>query len=260
MDYTIVKRLDSSHDWGGEFMYTIRCIKCEKENPREFANCKYCGTELVVTGELEISDAEKLDLAKAKPMQSPDTHIDEIDNPHEDNLSQKGEDGHKSFDSRKTDSTIEAPIIDTDALLALEALEDEHRNTEQLPEVDDEESVLRIGSVRFRGDLVLRHQDSGKDFIVKNEALQEVVIGRIDRVTGFSPMIDLTDIGGKVKGVSRRHATIGVRGDLLVITDHSSMNGTFLNGQRLVPEQARVLRDSDILRIGHIQLLIYFRN
>jgi hypothetical protein len=160
----------------------------------------------------------------------------------------------------KNDNTVEAKVIDSDAVLPQVQSEEERRKTEELPDMDDEESILRIGAVRFKGDLVLKHQDTATDFTIKNNALQEVVIGRLDRVTGFSPTVDLTEVGGKVKGVSRRHATISIRGDLLVITDHNSMNGTFLNGQRLVPEQARVLRDTDVLRIGRINLLIHFKN
>jgi len=38
-----------------------------------------------------------------------------------------------------------------------------------------------------------------------------------------------------------------------------SSNGTFLNGQRLVPNQPRVLRDGDEVRFGKLVAHIYFK-
>jgi pSer/pThr/pTyr-binding forkhead associated (FHA) protein len=245
----------------GESMNTIRCKRCQHENPPDFSSCRQCGAVLVETGFLSHSEADNDHLAKANPpMQSHEKQIsDETQKMRDESLPQTGEEWLKALENHRSDTTMEAPAIDSDAILQAQAEED-RRKTEELPDVDDEDSVLRIGSVRFRGDLVLKHQEGSADYVIKNDALQEVVIGRLDRVTGFSPTVDLTDLGGKAKGVSRRHATISIRGDLLVITDHNSMNGTFLNGQRLVPEQARVLRDTDVLRIGRINLLIHFRD
>ena len=49
------------------------------------------------------------------------------------------------------------------------------------------------------------------------------------------------------EGVSRRHAVIRVRGDVVTIRDLGSTNGTFLDGQRV--DQA-VLRDGCVVRFG----------
>lgn len=49
--------------------------------------------------------------------------------------------------------------------------------------------------------------------------------------------------------VSRRHASLALRGDECWVRDESSRNGTFVNGQRLGGKD-RLLRDGDILGFG----------
>ena len=46
---------------------------------------------------------------------------------------------------------------------------------------------------------------------------------------------------------------IEIKGKSVVLT-----NGTFLNGQRLVPNQPRILRDGDEIRLGHLVLYVRF--
>ena len=42
------------------------------------------------------------------------------------------------------------------------------------------------------------------------------------------------------------------------MVDLGTPNGTYLNGQRLIPNQARVLRDGDDVRLGHLVLQVKF--
>jgi len=53
--------------------------------------------------------------------------------------------------------------------------------------------------------------------------------------------------------VSRRHAILERRGEQYVIRDNSSSNGTMVNGDRVLSEQA--LRDGDLIAIGSARLL-----
>jgi pSer/pThr/pTyr-binding forkhead associated (FHA) protein len=64
--------------------------------------------------------------------------------------------------------------------------------------------------------------------------------------------------GAIEKGVSRIHATIERSEDTLTITDLGSSNGTYLNGQRLIANQPRVLRDGDEIKFGKLVTHIYF--
>ena len=51
--------------------------------------------------------------------------------------------------------------------------------------------------------------------------------------------------------VSRKHAVIVRRGDDVVILDDRSMNGVWVNGERI---QESVLKDGDEIRLGRVPL------
>ncbi|MGJ3238783.1 MAG: FHA domain-containing protein [Anaerolineae bacterium] len=155
-----------------------------------------------------------------------------------------------SDDDSQRDETSAEPVVHLG--------DDETHATVRMDYMNDDDGLLHIGTVRFRGNLVLTDTETSKIYRISNEDLEEVILGRVNLETGFRPQVDFTEDDGKERGVSRRHATINQHGDLIFVTDHNSLNGTFLNGQRLVPEQARVMRDSDSLRIGHITLLVSF--
>lgn len=150
----------------------------------------------------------------------------------------------------------QAPNLTADELLQTK---EKHFETEKLLNFMVEDGVLGTGSLRFRGDLLLRHYETKTEFKIQNKDLLDIVgIGRPDTETDYKPTIDLSPLDSKEHMVSRRHASISPRGDVLIVTDHKSLNGTYLNSQRLVPEQARVLRNGDMLRIGRICLIVYF--
>ena len=69
---------------------------------------------------------------------------------------------------------------------------------------------------------------------------------------------DATDHSALEKGVSRRHASIVRKDGSLYLVDKASANGTFLNGQKLVANQPRVLRDGDEVRLGRLTMLVTF--
>ncbi len=79
--------------------------------------------------------------------------------------------------------------------------------------------------------------DSGIVFPLADR--KETTVGRIDPVTGIHPEVDLTPVDGK-RSISRRHARIrrDEDGSYAVIEDVGTMNGTFVNGVRLVAGRA----------------------
>lgn len=82
------------------------------------------------------------------------------------------------------------------------------------------------------------------------------VLGRMDLDTDDLPDIDLTPHNAAEKGVSRKHAAIVLKNDQLPnLIDLGSANGTYLNGRRLVPDNPRILRDGDYVRLGHLLVL-----
>jgi hypothetical protein len=72
------------------------------------------------------------------------------------------------------------------------------------------------------------------------------------------PDLDLGPYGAVKNGVSRRHIRL-IRSSLtLMIEDLGTLNGTFLNGERLPHRQPTVLCDGDELRLGLLEIRIAF--
>jgi len=85
---------------------------------------------------------------------------------------------------------------------------------------------------------------------------KEIVIGRLDATHAVFPDVDLTNEQGAEKGVSRRHARISRRHDQVFIEDLNSLNGTFLNATRLVPELPYPVKAGDQVQLGKLVLTV----
>jgi pSer/pThr/pTyr-binding forkhead associated (FHA) protein len=96
--------------------------------------------------------------------------------------------------------------------------------------------------------------DSGRQ--VEFPLSKQISIGRLDATTATFPDIDLTTDGALEKGVSRRHATITLKGADLYLEDLGSVNGTFLNGKRLTPYLPHTLHSEDEVRLGKIRMRV----
>lgn len=72
------------------------------------------------------------------------------------------------------------------------------------------------------------------------------------------PDVDLTPHDGEAQGVSRIHFSIQPNGERLTIIDLNSGNGTFLNGNRLKPEEPYRLTGGDQITAGLLRLDINF--
>jgi hypothetical protein len=131
-------------------------------------------------------------------------------------------------------------------------------DTQALAETND----LSLSNDFFGPDscLLLRSRDGQHSFETYPQN-GDVVVGRA--VTGASvlPDIDLTPLDGENLGVSRLHLTLRYDAEHRTISllDNGSINGTYINGQRLHPHEVRVLRDGDELRLGRLVLNVYFR-
>ncbi|NJL92672.1 MAG: FHA domain-containing protein [Anaerolineae bacterium] len=91
-------------------------------------------------------------------------------------------------------------------------------------------------------------------------AKPEVTLGRVDASTNTFPDVDLTTLDGTELGVSRRHAIIQHKEDQVLLLDLDSVNGTYVNGQRVLPAAPRVLQDGDEIRLGKLRARIIFEN
>ena len=128
-------------------------------------------------------------------------------------------------------------------------------------ENDPDESSAKStwGSARFQqGSTIILHIHDAADPVTIAPS-SRVIFGRTDNNSTFIPDVDFSPYGALEKGVSRQHAALEINEDTLMLLDVGSSNGTFLNGQRLLPNQPRVLRDGDEVRLGKLITHIYFK-
>jgi len=83
-----------------------------------------------------------------------------------------------------------------------------------------------------------------------------MIVGRAPNID--SDFIDLTSLNAYQHGVSRQHCTLRRNNTSLVVTDLDSTNGTFLNGERLIPYRDYGLHDGDRLILGTLHVTVHF--
>jgi len=83
----------------------------------------------------------------------------------------------------------------------------------------------------------------------------EALLGRFDSVTGMSPDVDLTN-EDQTRNISRRHARLVMRDSRFFIAEEiGTMNGTYLNGQRLTTGVLTPIGDGDELTLCRLPLV-----
>jgi serine/threonine protein kinase len=87
----------------------------------------------------------------------------------------------------------------------------------------------------------------------------EITIGRADPQGGEVPDVDLEPHGGRMAGVSRRHARLLYSSAGWVLEDLHSTNGTFVNGEPVLPGQPVALKSGDQVRFGQLLLSFFER-
>jgi CRP-like cAMP-binding protein len=86
----------------------------------------------------------------------------------------------------------------------------------------------------------------------------ETTIGRADPVTGILPDVDLTPVDTN-RSVSRRHAKIIKTGnDYHILEEVGTVNGTYVNDQRIPTGVPVTLHNGDLVKIGLISMKTVF--
>lgn len=130
--------------------------------------------------------------------------------------------------------------------------------------MDDKTFGLKKPEVIVRMNLGKSYFDSDKYVLRLHFAqLRQTVDCEITRLFLLGRHLDSGESGldlmhYKDYGVSRRHALILKHNVTLMIQDLRSKNGTYLNGERLSPSQAVVLRDGDYLWLGNLEIQVNF--
>ena len=111
--------------------------------------------------------------------------------------------------------------------------------------------------------LVLRVRGTTETFEVRpQKSTQELVIGRSTQGSAVMPDVDLKNTKAVDLGVSRMHMTLHYdsSNSTVLAADLGSANGSFLNGQRMLSKEIRVLRHGDELRLGKLVMAVSFRH
>jgi pSer/pThr/pTyr-binding forkhead associated (FHA) protein len=113
-------------------------------------------------------------------------------------------------------------------------------------------SQSKIGSV-----LALYILDAGQILPLSDRS--ELTIGRVSEGQTNLPDIDLSAYKAYEKGVSRLHISIKKIGHNYSVTDLGSVNGTLLNGKKMLSGQSFQLTNGDILSLGKLKIQILIR-
>lgn len=103
---------------------------------------------------------------------------------------------------------------------------------------------------------VLFHLSGSQATTVGLDVWRVTVLGRADPMSAFRPDLDYAPYGAMRHGVSRRHALVRPGDRTLYLIDQNSTNGTWVNGQRLLPGRDFPLSDGDIIELGALRMTL----
>ena len=137
-------------------------------------------------------------------------------------------------------------------------LRDTDQSLRQVLGSSDPGQVSRVGAdggVGAKGPERLVQEGTGIEFYLA--AGSETTVGRRDPVTGINPDIDLTPADTQ-RSISRRHAKIFRRGDKFYLREEiGTMNGTFINGERVETGVPVEFHEGDEVRFGLIKTIFH---
>lgn len=144
--------------------------------------------------------------------------------------------------------------------ILLSALRSDGTTNKLEEDFENLEPQRRWGTAYFDRRAVLRLTFRDNNMTLDLEVHDRLVLGRVHTVNAGAEQVDvdLTPYGAVNKGVSRTHLLLEREHDTIIVTDLKSVNHTFLNGQRLMPHEPRILRDNDELRLGHLVFRVTF--
>jgi pSer/pThr/pTyr-binding forkhead associated (FHA) protein len=124
-------------------------------------------------------------------------------------------------------------------------------NTKGKPDLKSTSPMMSAGA-RISLHLV----ESGQ--IVPLAARNEFSLGRVAEGQPIMPDIDLTPYKAYENGVSRLHAILKLVNNQVLLLDLGSSNGTYVNGNRLVPSVERPLNQGDMIHLGKLKIQFLF--
>jgi pSer/pThr/pTyr-binding forkhead associated (FHA) protein len=130
--------------------------------------------------------------------------------------------------------------------------------TRRIANLDGRQHIIRWGTATLGPDAHIKLHVIGMPAPIVIQLKPAIILGRADKENLSEMDVDLTLYGAAEQGVSRQHAVLELLRKTVMLTDLGSTNGTFLNDQRVMPQQRRVVRDNDEIRLGKLIMHIYF--
>lgn len=132
------------------------------------------------------------------------------------------------------------------------------KDTLLMPDDGEPMPKLNLGGRAFVGKnmyLCLQVEESNQKLPL--HFTQQVILGRgdHDEENGF---IDLKPYDAASLGVSRKHLRLFRLNMTIMLEDLGTLNGTYLNGERLASGQSYVICDGDELRLGKLGFRVAF--
>lgn len=97
---------------------------------------------------------------------------------------------------------------------------------------------------------------SGNAIVINSPGVEGYILGRSDESITYLPDIDLSSYEARERGVSRRHAALVLYSGSMHLVDLGSINGTYINGVRLVPDNPSPINQGDEIRLGMLELIL----
>jgi FHA domain-containing protein len=168
-------------------------------------------------------------------------------------------------------------FIITDFLISVFDDEDNHMSESNLdPEEnnsDNNSSQTKVITGSDAGELLGRNKaplDSASqlwriamtiidiDIQIVFDLRESIVLGRSYPHPELFDGIDLSPYSAYESGVSRNHAIIKQKDDSVLLVDNDSVNGTLLNGKKLVGNTTYPLKSGDQVRFGKLDVRFEF--
>lgn len=120
-------------------------------------------------------------------------------------------------------------------------------------------SELQAGSDELGDDniIFLHIQDMADPVTIRLDG--DIILGRTGGEERDAAHLNLDGYGAAESGVSRRHARLSRQGTKVYISDLGSTNATFINGEKLSAKQNYVLHDGDSVRLGRLDIRLFFK-
>ncbi len=99
---------------------------------------------------------------------------------------------------------------------------------------------------------ILVSPESNEAFPIRSP---KAAIGRFDPVTGLKPEVDLSGLDIN-RSISRQHARLSLEGGIYYLCEEpGALNGTFINGRKLITGKPTRVKDGDAVILGMVKLV-----